>query len=327
MSLVLHNRLWVVFVALAGWSCSAPETTPARPRAGSVAAVDSSVPANVRPSALASTVASALPEASGAPLSSEPPEDDMVTVSGGSFTMGCGKADLACLPNEKPTHPMLVRPFMIDRLEVTVDDYMRCVRAGVCAFPPTIRSYERCVDSGRCPPPRSNGVGICNASDPSRGAHPINCIVTGRDYCKWLGKRLPTATEWERAARGADGRTFPWGSEAPSDRRLCWMQDATCPVGSFPEGASPFGALDMAGNVAELVDEQYPSVWNPLQYQVAGPDGERSTCSFAKPCTSRGVRGGDYTPGADVRSSARGTDVLIQYDLPMVGFRCVRDVK
>ena len=315
---------------LLAWACSAPELQHA-PALGvsKVTAVESGVAANV--SAETPDPLVAIPEVSSAPPSSEPPEDDMVLVSGGSFTMGCGKVDRACLEDEKPSHSMGVRAFKIDRLEVTVEQYLRCVRAGVCPPPSDITRYERCVDHGHCPPPPTNGLGICNANDPSRGQHPINCLAGtsgASDYCKWLGKRLPTSTEWERAARGADQRTFPWGFEAPSDRRLCWMRDSTCPVGSFPEGASPYGALDMAGNVGELVHELSPSVWNPPDSGgVMGWPSNGPKCTAARPCLSFGVRGGDYTPGTDARSSARGTRVKVFEVLPMVGFRCVRELK
>jgi formylglycine-generating enzyme required for sulfatase activity len=305
-------------LVLAAWACSAPEPQHAPAlRVSKVAAVESGVAANVSPEIPDPLVAP--PEVSSAPPSSEPPEDDMVLVSGGSFTMGCGKADRACLEDEKPSHSMGVRAFKIDRLEVTVEQYLRCVRAGVCPPPSDITRYERCVDHGHCPPPTTNGLGICNANDPSRGQHPINCLAGtsgASDYCKWLGKRLPTSTEWERAARGADQRTFPWGFEAPSDRRLCWMRDSTCPVGSFPEGASPYGALDMAGNVGELVRELTP--------KPAEPD--EGVCTLVSPCAFLRVRGGDFTPGTDVRSSARG-ELNAANVLPMVGFRCVRELK
>lgn len=311
-------------VVLSVLACGTPEhparvlrTTRANPANGSAGAPARS---SVRPTA-PTNGAMAL-------ASSARPEDDMVDVSGGSFTMGCSKLDLACQPDEKPSHPMVVRSFKLDRLEVTVDQYMRCVRAGACTPPSDITRYERCVDAGRCQPPSATGMGVCNASEPSRGAHPINCLssVDQADaYCSWLGKRLPTAIEWERAARGRDQRTFPWGFDAPDDHRLCGLRDSTCPVGSFPDGASAFGALDMAGNVAELVVEHYPSVWNPM----IGPQVKQlpgRECSLAKPCIWHRVRGGAYTPGADVRSSARGPEVGALSGIPMVGFRCARDV-
>jgi len=139
-------------------------------------------------------------------------------------------------PTEKPVS---VAAFCIDRTEVTTAAYSACVRNGKCS---SARSVED----------------RCNAGVAGRENHPINCVNWDQAtaYCKAQGKRLPTAKEWEYAARGNDGREYPWGDEEPTNQ-LCWDRDgegkpnSTCAVGSYPAGRSPFGLDDMAGNVWE----------------------------------------------------------------------------
>jgi sulfatase modifying factor 1 len=164
----------------------------------------------------------------------QPPEG-MVYVPGGPFDMGPPRS----VTMGKAPERTQVAPFFLDRTEVTVGAYLACVKGGGCKAPE-----------------RQPG---CNATVKNpRLQHPINCITQAQaeKYCAAQGKRLPSAAEWEFAARGTDGRIYPWGNEDAGEQ-LCWQGRAgatfkeTCPVGSFPNGASPFGALDMAGNVAE----------------------------------------------------------------------------
>lgn len=119
----------------------------------------------------------------------------------------------------------------------------------------TVAAYRRCVDAGGCTAPNTGGA--CNWNVSGRGNHPINCVdwYQAQAYCAWAGKRLPTEEEWKRAAYGTDRREYPWGNEWDATRaNLAGSKDGyetTVPVGSFPAGASPYGALDMAGNVWE----------------------------------------------------------------------------
>jgi formylglycine-generating enzyme required for sulfatase activity len=164
-----------------------------------------------------------------------PPPEGMVYVPGGTFDMGPPQS----VTLGKAPQRVTVAAYFLDRTEVTVEAYLACVKAKGCA-----------------PSEHQSG---CNATAKKpRLQHPMNCISKGQaeQYCLAQGKRLPSAAEWEFAARGTDGRSYPWGNEAAGDQ-VCWqaraggLNEETCPVGSFPAGASPFGALDMAGNVAE----------------------------------------------------------------------------
>ena len=165
---------------------------------------------------------------------------DMVRVPAGEFFVGCDrKIPQPHCTNAKPGRKILLDSFLIDRTEVTVADYRRCIRSGKCAQSTAMTGTD------------------CNFRKSGRDDHPINCVdwVGAAAYCRAQGKRLPTDDEWEKAARGTDGRVYPWGNKR--DPRLANLvgeldgYDKTAPVGSFPLGASPYGVLDMVGNVSE----------------------------------------------------------------------------
>lgn len=135
--------------------------------------------------------------------------------------------------------------FCIDKLEVTT------------------AAYETCVSEGKCTAGQFGG--FCNSKNPSRSQDPINCVDWNQaeTYCRSQGGRLPTEVEWEFAARGSDGRNYPWGNKAPDDN-ICWRRkksetegEGTCPVGSHPRGNSPLGLSDMAGNVREWTSSEF----------------------------------------------------------------------
>jgi formylglycine-generating enzyme required for sulfatase activity len=133
-----------------------------------------------------------------------------------------------------------VKSFYIDMLEVTAGDFAQCVKDGQC-LAPGMRN-RKCAD----------------LHDPKLADHPMNCVTyyEADRYCLAHNKRMPTAQEWELAARGTDHRVYPWGNAEPRDQ-VCWQgrpggaRTTTCPVGSFPQGKSPSGAMDMAGNLSE----------------------------------------------------------------------------
>jgi formylglycine-generating enzyme required for sulfatase activity len=161
----------------------------------------------------------------------------MTPIPGGTFTMGA--TDNA---NEQPLHAVSLSAFCMDTTEVTVAAYRACITAGQCTTPSTGSE--------------------CNTLTGERDTHPIVCATweQARGYCLWRGADLPTEAQWEYAARGTDGRVYPWGSGAPVGR-LCGNGNgafaSTCPVGSFASGNSPFGISDMAGNAWEWVADWY----------------------------------------------------------------------
>lgn len=221
----------------------------------------------------------------------------MVRVPAGDFFSGCNeRVDSECFDDEKPGRTRTLAAFSIDAREVTVAEFRECVDRGPCSAE-GLDTYDNCT---------WNQTGS--------GNHPISCVDWHRanQYCRYRGKRLPTEWEWEKAARGTDGRKYPWGngSYASRSRPIANLSNSTknhkdgysrtAPVGSFPEGASPYGALDMMGNVWEWTSSTY-----------------RGT-------ESRVVRGGSWSSRPwYVRASYRSSrdPGIRHYD---VGFRCAQ---
>ena len=156
--------------------------------------------------------------------------DNMMLIPAGEFTMGSNE----WWPKCQPAHKVSVNTFYMDKYEVTNKQYKKFVTA-------TKREPPADWDNGKIPKGREN--------------HPVVFVswFDGNDFCKWDGKRLPTEAEWEKAARGTDGRTFPWGNkfDAKKGNMPQLGKGDTMPVGSFENGKSPYGLYDMAGNVFE----------------------------------------------------------------------------
>jgi formylglycine-generating enzyme required for sulfatase activity len=167
-------------------------------------------------------------------------------VPAGDFLMGSDKAkDLQAYANEMPQHTVYLDAYWIDRTEVNNGQYRRCVTLGACGAPGNMGSTIR----------------SSYFLDTRFAYYPVIYVnwTQAKAYCTWAGRRLPSEAEWEKAARGTDGLTYPWGNETPNQNLLNFNQNLsdTTKVGNYPSGASPYGALDMAGNVWEWVNDWY----------------------------------------------------------------------
>jgi formylglycine-generating enzyme required for sulfatase activity len=196
------------------------------------------------------------------------PIDGMVQdyVEAGTFLMGSLDSDSTATSDEKPQHAINLNAYWIDQTEVTNAMYAKCVQAGICQLPLSIKS--RTHDS--------------YYGDVIYTEFPVIWVNwdDAKAYCQWAGRRLPTEAEWEKAARGTDDRVYPWGNLSPTCALGNFgLKDGNCvgdtsKVGSYPRGVSPYGALDMVGNVWEFVsdwyDESYYST-SPSQNPL-GPD-------------------------------------------------------
>lgn len=254
----------------------------------------------------------------------------MVYVPVGEFQMGAESEELSAAlqlcnsvmstcqqagygNDEQPVHTVELDGFWIDRTEVTNGQYQSCVNAGGCT-----------------PAQRSGGGEAADAN------HPVVNITwaQAQAYAAWVGGRLPTEAEWEYAARGPEGRWYPWGNE-PDGKQLnycgddCWLPpglsittdtggdgwEMTAPVGSYPSGVSWCGALDMSGNVAEWVADWYGDYTAERQVNPTGPSsGENHV-----------IRGGDWASWRwDSRCASRSQGLLsLDFAEMYLGFRVV----
>lgn len=250
-----------------------------------------------------------------------------IRVAAGRFPMGstpgeivdavarCAREPLAhrcnetLFADEMARHFVTLSSYWLDRTEVTVQEYQRCVALRRC----------RAVDYA------------AGARRFARPSFPVSLVTweDARDYCSFRGGRLPTEAEFERAARGPEGRTYPWGdlynSRAANHGRLGWdVTDASdgfaelAPVDSFPAGRTPDGFVDLAGNVAEWVGDRYLPAYAATP--VKNPTGPNTPPAGPE----RVVRGGHYALSAPwMRGAARQrADPAIRR--PFVGFRCAR---
>ncbi|MBU0494287.1 MAG: formylglycine-generating enzyme family protein [Chloroflexi bacterium] len=251
-------------------------------------------------------------------VTTSPDGKEMVLVPAGEFFMGTSDDELAAflqahpdwqaewLLIEQPQHRVYLNAFYIDRTEVTNAEYQRFVTA--TGHAPPRHWIDGQVPAGLTDYPVVN-VGLRDA----------------QAYADWAGKRIPTEAEWEKAARGTDGRAYPWGNEWNPNRAnaldanvLGSAWNGLAPVGSYPAGASPYGALDMAGNAWEWCLDWYAADYyagSPLRNPQGPADSDYHV-----------VRGGSwFDPPAYARCAFR-YGLHPRRTFAIRGFRCVRDL-
>ena len=242
-----------------------------------------------------------------------------VYIPAGTFTQG--GLDPNATTDEKPAHKVTMPAFWIDKFDVTNAMYLQCVNAGACNPPQnfsskTVTSYF---------------------NNPDYNDYPVVQVTWGdaAAYCKWAGRRLPTEADWEYAARGTTINTYPWGDDAPDNTRanFNYAVGDTTKVGSFPAGASPFGVLDMAGNVNQWVSDFYDANYY-AKGVVLNPTGPTARTNFF----GRVIKGGSFQDvAANIRIAQRaqvlgpnpdasqGTPAYTGDYSPKIGFRCASD--
>jgi formylglycine-generating enzyme required for sulfatase activity len=237
------------------------------------------------------------------------PIDGMVQiyVEEGEFLMGSSNSDSTGTSDEKPQHTIYLNAYWIDETEVTNAMYAKCVQAGVCKPPLSTKSRTHNSYYG----------------DAQYANFPVIWVSwdDAQAYCQWAGRRLPSEAEWEKAARGTKGQVYPWGNKSPTCALGNFgLKDEKCvgdtsTVGIYPEGAGPYRALDMVGNVWEYVSDWYDENYYSISPQQ-NPTGPVSGSAHV-------IRGGSWyfdTPRVSTVNRAwyvgPGGDNL--------GFRCDR---
>ena len=222
--------------------------------------------------------------------------EGMIKIEGGKFKMGHVDPSIT---DAGPETWMDVPKFYIDKYEVTNAQFKTFLEATDYEWKGKLSAWSL----GKMPEEIAN--------------HPVTYVSweDAKAYAKWVGKRLPTESEWEKAARGVDGRKYPWGNKF--DSKKCNVKESgiakTQPVGSYPDSASPYGVCDMAGNAAEWVEDWYKAYEGSTQNN---PDfGE----------THKVLRGGSYFQSAGYTTYERGKDRTDSWMKPYYGFRCALD--
>lgn len=241
-----------------------------------------------------------------------------VVIPAGEFVMGTnsGRAD----PQDKPEHTVVLPAFKMDKYLVTNAQYARFV-----------------AETGRRPP-----LAWINGKIPAgKELHPVTMVswFDARAYAQWAGKRLPTEQEWERAARGTDGRRWPWGDKMePLRLNTYYHVGGTTPVGAYPNGASPEGLLDMAGNVSQWVEDEFlpyggsdaPAnifVAKVAELPVSASERSMKIAEFAETQEHyRVLRGGSWKSDPFSTASYHRNFAWPQMASDFFGFRCVQDV-
>ena len=261
---------------------------------------------------------SVMPEMTPSPQLSSSGDSDMALIPAGEFTMGRSAEDefagcqalnqqgceLSVFMDEEPIHHVMLDAFSIDKTEVTNALYQACEDQGACA-----------------PPQKSNSNSQTNYyRNPAFDDYPVIYVTweQAKTYCEWRGGRLPTEAEWEKAARGTDERTYPWGEKIDETfANFNYSVRDTTAVGTYGNGKSPYGLYDMAGNVWEWVADWYSDTYygkSPTENPSGPASGEM-----------RVLRGGSWgLVGVSVSTSYRYARDPAESG-PDLGFRCAKD--
>ena len=239
----------------------------------------------------------------------------MALIAAGDFVMGSNNGP----DDEKPEHRFFVKSFLIDVLPVSNADFAKFLNARGLKNHLGESSYD---DDDR--DARIHQKNSLWQADRGYATHPVNEVswVGARDYCTWLNKRLPTEAEWEKAARGTDGRKYPWGNSKPDRNRALYgaAYNSSAPVDAFPEGASPYGVLDLSGNQWEWVASAY------RPYPYSADDGRENQT----PGPIRSTRGGGHDSSEDeLTTTQRGRNLSRnpRAGHHNIGFRCASSSK
>ncbi|WP_437285589.1 SUMF1/EgtB/PvdO family nonheme iron enzyme [Sorangium sp. So ce406] len=294
---------------------SAAASPTGRPATGAAAAtaVATAAPAESASAAVSASAAAALPA----------PPADMVYIAPLTTTIGAaGEA----------RQVTLTRGFYIDRNEVTVRAYRACMQQRMCSTADHVSLTPEALPGAQAPAPSEDQREAetwsrrCNEPRNLTG-HPINCVdySQAESYCRFRGRRLPTEAEWEVAARGAAGRAFVWGDDAPTCERACYDRNegclargtevATCASGAHPSDRTPEGIYDLAGNVSEWVSDG-------LVFPPPGGQDPQGDPSFPL----KVVRGGSFLDGPEKLSATYRTAAAPVTAHAWIGFRCAMDV-
>ena len=228
---------------------------------------------------------------------------EMALVPAGEFLMGSTSSDKQAGKDEMPQHKVFLDDYYIDLTEVTNTMYRACEKSGACKPPMDKTSSSR----------------SSYYDDPEFEDYPVINVEweQARSYCEWRGARLPSEAEWEKAGRGTEAEIYPWGDQTDcSLANISKCADDTTKVGEYPSGASPYGPLDMIGNVWEWVQDWYLDTYyqsSPSQNPTGPASGEH-----------RSMRGGSCsTTWENARGANRSWRSPSETN-PFIGFRCAR---
>jgi formylglycine-generating enzyme required for sulfatase activity len=302
--------------------------TPESPTSTPVPPTDTATPPTITPVTTIFISTLSVPPVSGTMRTRLADGMVMVYIAGGEFLMGSADEDAKALANEKPQHVVNLDAFWVDYTEVTVAQYAVFVaETGYRSTAEKMGWAYAYVESAK-EWQRVKGADWQHPFGPTSNAednHPVTQVTWNDavEYCAWVGGSLPSEAQWEKAARGTDGRIYPWGDDfdgtrlnycdtrCGGDTRYDDGYQFTAPVGSYPTGASPYGVLDMAGNVWEWTADWFTSSYNE-QTAVQNPNGP-----------ARVLRGGSWNHDRAGMRAAYRLDAPPDTSVDNFGFRCV----